>query len=48
MFQVTPDQEHSIIIGNMPSDGIIVMEMETAHLLLPHAKMFSPDEDMGE
>jgi diacylglycerol kinase (ATP) len=46
MFQVTPDQEHSIVIGNMPSDGIIVMEMDSVvHL---RAKLFSPEEDLPE
>ena len=46
MFQITPDQEHSIVIGNMPSDGIIVMEMDSVvHL---RAKLFSPEEDLPE
>jgi diacylglycerol kinase (ATP) len=47
MFQLTPDQEHSITIGNMPSDGIIVMEMDSVPSR-SHAAKFSPEEDMAE
>ena len=27
MFQVTPDQEHNLVIGDMLSDGLLVVEL---------------------
>jgi diacylglycerol kinase (ATP) len=48
MFQVMPDQEHSMTIGNMPSDGIIVVETDSVPSQTHAPKMFSPEEDILE
>ena len=38
MFQVLPDQEENIYIGDMLSDDIIVVEMDSSPVSTPESK----------
>jgi len=51
MFQVLPDQEDGIFIGDMLSDGIVVVEMDPSPTATPEAKpkiLLSPVDGNGE
>ena len=41
MFQVTPDQEHNLFIGDMLSDGLLIVE------LLPSSAVSTPVRQAG-
>ena len=50
MFKVLPDQEENIYIGDMLSDDIIVVELESSPVSTPESKpkMFLSPVDGGE
>lgn len=48
MFQVTPDQEHSMLIGDMLSDGLLIVELLPSPASTPigqPADLLSPDSN---
>jgi len=50
MFQVPPDQEDDIFIGDMLSDGIVVVELDPSPSATPETKLKtlqSPVDDDG-
>ena len=51
MFQVLPDQEDGIFIGDMLSDGIVVVELDPSPTATPETKpkiLLSPVDGDGE
>lgn len=50
MFQVLPDQEDGIFVGDMLSDGIVVVELDPSPTATPETKpktLLPPVDDDG-
>lgn len=48
MFQVTPDQEKTILIGDMLSDGLLIVELLPSPSSTPAAEVYPSIDLPGE